>query len=103
MSKKNHIGQEHWSHRHDFPDSEIWVTYQVIANFIAPRLRAFKSYPLHGYPASMNSEKQWLTALQKMIDAFVILGRDTSPHDDEEAIIEEGLDLFRKYYRDLWD
>lgn len=32
-----------WSHKHDFPIEEIYVTYKTIAGLIVPRLRAFKS------------------------------------------------------------
>ena len=42
-------------------------------------------------------------AIQKMIDAFELLKRITSFSDEEEQTIEEGLDLFRKHFRNLWD
>jgi hypothetical protein len=51
----------------------------------------------------MNNERQWDSTIQKMIDAFEILSRPYTPTDEEDPIVEEGLDLFRKYYRNLWD
>lgn len=103
MGKKIRIEQEYWSHRHDFPIEEIWNTENVIAAFIAPRLRAFKDLKKHGYPSEMNSERQWNSAIQRMIDAFEILSRPYTPTDEEDPIVEEGLDLFRKHFRNLWD
>ena len=46
---------------------------------------------------------EWNKAIQKMIDAFELLKRITSFSDEEEQTIEEGLDLFRKHFRNLWD
>lgn len=103
MSKKNHTEKAYWSHSHDFPIEEIWNTETTIAAFAAPRLKAFKSLKKHGFPSEMNNERQWDSTIQKMIDAFEILSRPYTPSDEEDPIVEEGLDLFRKYYRNLWD
>ena len=46
---------------------------------------------------------EWNKAIQKMIDAFELLKQITSFSDEEEQTIEEGLDLFRKHFRNLWD
>ena len=103
MKHSNHTEKAYWSHSHDFPIEEIWNTEITIAAFIAPRLKAFKSLKKHGFPPEMGSERQWNSTIQKMIDAFEILGRPYTPSDEEDPIVEEGLDLFRKYYRNLWD
>ena len=103
MCKKIRIEQEYWSHRHDFPIEEIWNTENAIAAFIAPRLKAFKDLKKHGFPQEMNSKRQWNSSIQKMIDAFEILSRPYTPTDNEDPIVEEGLDLFRKYFRNLCD
>ena len=42
--KTNKKGQENWSHKNDFPIEEVWNTYQVLAELIAPRLRTFKAH-----------------------------------------------------------
>lgn len=99
MGKKIRIEQKYWSHRHDFPIEEIWNTENAIAAFIAPRLKAFKDLKKHGFPP----QRQWNSSIQKMIDAFEILSCPYTPTDDEDPIVEEGLDLFRKYFRNLWD
>lgn len=104
MKKSIKIPQENWSHKHDIPEEEIWGTYQFIAAEILPRLQAFKSYNKKGYPCfRINNMNEWNKAIQKMIDAFEILSRPFTPSDEEDPIVEEGLDLFRKYYRNLWD
>ena len=103
MGKKIRIEQEYWSHRHDFPIEEIWNTENAIAAFITPRLKAFKDLKKHGFPPEMNSKRQWNSSIQKMIDAFEILSRPYTPTDNEDPIVEEGLDLFRKYFRNLGD
>ena len=46
---------------------------------------------------------EWNKAIQKMIDAFELLKHITSFSDEEEQTIEEGLELFCKHYRNLWD
>ena len=103
MGKRIHIEQKYWSHSHDFPIEEIWNTENAIAAFIVPRIKAFKDLKKHGFPPEMNSERQWNSIIQKMADAFEILCRPYTPTDNEDPIVEEGLDLFRKYFRNLWD
>jgi hypothetical protein len=102
-SQYRSFNHSEWSHKHDFPIEEIWNTENTIAAFIAPRLRAFKSLEKHGFPSDLNSEGQWNSAIQKMTDAFEILSHPSTQSNEDDPIIEEGLDLFRKYYRDLWD
>ena len=46
---------------------------------------------------------EWNKAIQKMIDAFELLKHITSFSEEEEKIIEEGLELFCRHYRYLWD
>lgn len=103
MAKKILVESDSWSHKHDYPITEIWNTGATIAALIVPLLRAFKSLDKHCYPPSMSGIKEWNGAIQKMIDAFVLLGITRSYTEEEEAIISEGLDLFHQYYRDLWD
>ena len=38
-----------------------------------------------------------------MIDAFELLKHITTFSEEEEKTIEEGLELFCKHYRNLWD
>lgn len=86
-----------------YPISEVWGTYHYLAREIAPRLKAFKALDKHGYCPAFSGIETWNKAIQKMIDAFELLKRITSFSDEEEQTIEEGLDLFRKHFRNLWD
>ena len=102
--KKNRDSAENWSYKHDYPIDEVWVTYSTLAQLIVPRLQAFKALDKHGVPPDFSEMREWNNAIQKMIDAFELMkyvgGVDTK---EEERIVEEGLDLFRKYFRHLWD
>ena len=92
-----------WSHKHDFPIDEIWGTYHTLAHLIVPRLQAFKTLDKHGYAPDFNNMQEWNKAIQKRIDAFELMKYVHSLSDDEERIVSEGLSLFCKYFRNLWD
>jgi hypothetical protein len=83
--------------------SEVWGTYHYIAREIAPRLKAFKALDKHGWPEDFENQEDWNKAIQKMIDAFELLDHITTYTDEEKQAIEEGLDLFCKHFRNLWD
>ena len=86
-----------------YPISEVWGTYHYLAREIAPRLKAFKALKKHGWPDDFESQEDWNEAIQKMIDAFELLNHITTYTDEEEQTIEEGLELFCKHFRNLWD
>ena len=102
--KKNKDQEKNWSHKNDYLIEEVWNTDNTIAQLIVPRLQAFKALDKHGYCPDFKGMREWNNAIQKMIDAFELMkfvgGVDTK---EEERIVEEGLDLFRKYFRSLWD
>ena len=85
------------------PISEVWGTYHYLAREIAPRLKAFKALDKHGYCPAFSGIATWNKAIQKMIDAFELLDHITTYTDEEEQTIEEGLELFCKHFRNLWD
>jgi len=102
--KKNRDSEENWSHKNDYPIEEVWNTDNTIAQLIVPRLQAFKALDKHGGPPDFSEMREWNNAIQKMIDAFELMkyaGRVNTK--EEERTMEEGLDLFRKYFRHLWD
>ena len=103
VKRKNKDSTENWSHKHDYPIEEVWNTDNVLAQLIVPRLQAFKELDKHGCPQDFKDMREWNNAIQKMIDAFDLMKYVHTPNPDESKNIEQGLDLFCKYYRNLWD
>lgn len=77
----------------------------TIAEFIIPRLELFKKVT-DCQPNDLESMNEWYKILDKIIKAFSILSKkfDVNYNSDfmDNDAINEGLDLFRKYYRSLW-
>lgn len=103
--KKEHTDSaENWSYKHDYPIEEVWNTDHVIAQFIVPRLQAFKALDKHDYCPAFKDMREWDKAIQKIIDAFELMKYAGATHTaDEEKTITEGLELFCKHFRNLWD
>ena len=101
--KKNTSNSEHWSHKHDYPIEEVWNTNNTLARLIAPRLTTYKELDKHGCPPDVGDMTKWNHIIQKMIDAFELMKEVTCLSDKEEVIVSEGLEMFCKYYRYLWD
>ena len=99
----NPFNPDYFSYRNDYPIEEIWNTDNALAQLIVPRLQAFKALDKHGYPPGCMDMREWNNIIQKMIDAFELMKYVHTPNPDENKTIEQGLDLFRKYYRNLWD
>ena len=86
-----------------FDDSETWSLDGTISKFICPRLKAFleDTKRLSCHPASIDFD-EWISILEKMIKGFELLSLDEVKTNDEDVIIEEALDLFRKHFHSLW-
>lgn len=86
---------------------ETWSLDCTMSKYILPRLKAYKKHT-NGYPGSMASMDEWYAILDKMILAFTHISEerifevDFKSGDEIDKQIDEGLDLFRKYYFDLW-
>ena len=90
MKKRKPNNTENWSHKNDFPIEEVWNTDNTLSQLIVPRL--------------LDDMHKWNNTIQKMADAFELMKYAGATHTkEEERTIEQGLDLFRKYYRNLWD
>jgi len=88
-----------------FDDSETWSLRDTIANFILPRLKRFKKVQ-RAFPADITAE-EWDSIIDKMIISFEMVKRDKWDVDLSKAReqlkkIDEGLNLFAKWYLDLW-
>lgn len=81
-----------------FDDSELWSLDETIIAFTLPRLRAFRDYT-QSFPLddSVSSFEDWQKAIDKMIFAMENYG--TFIYQNE---VDEGIDLFLKYFKTLW-
>ena len=84
---------------------DTWNLDHTLALIILPALKQFLK-KLHGYPGDL-SEKQWDDVLNKMIWSFEAILMENEKDDiytiEGNNRIQEGLELFGKYYRSLWD
>ncbi len=109
MSKKKKTREytdpkEKWSYKHVYPIEEVWNTDNTIAQLIVPRLQAFKALDKHGHSTAFKDMREWDKTIQKMIDAFDLMKYAGVIHTtEEEKTIAEGLELFCKHFRSLWD
>ncbi len=72
--KKNTSNSEHWSHKHDY-----------------------------GHPDGFKDIREWNATIQKMIDAFELMKYTDCLSEEETKTFSEGITLFCKYFRNLWD
>lgn len=89
-----------------FPDKETWYLDYTIAKFTVPRLKRYKEI-CNGHPCHLTSE-EWHNILDKMIYSLEAVIDDKAgfayadnPTEYYEKI-QEGLELFGKYFNDLW-
>ena len=66
-------------------------------------LLAFKELDKHGYPPGFDDMREWNKTIQKMADAFELMKYVHTLSEDEGKTVTKGLDLFCKYFRNLWD
>lgn len=87
---------------HGYNYEDCWNLDWSMAKWLVPRLKHLRDNGA-GYPGSLIPE-EWEIILNKMIAAFeLIVEDDHFCEPEKEAIIDEGLDLFREYYQALWD
>lgn len=82
-----------------FKKRRAWNCYVHLAVHIVNELKAFKKYNVNSYPHGFNSIEEWHEVVDKMIYSFEQIEKDSS----DRVKIEEGLQLFAKYFEDLWD
>ena len=85
---------------------------KTIAKFLVPRLKQFRKNTV-AFPCNVDNLEGWLIILDKMIIAFeYIIHEDDwwkgtkipskADRDKRQEVIDEGLDLFAKYFQSLW-
>lgn len=87
-----------------FDDSELWSLDSTIAEFVYPRIKAFRAMPMMGYPSGLD-EKQWQYILLDIENAFAILANNdyVSRSGEDEKCVQRGMKLFVEYFEALWD
>jgi hypothetical protein len=105
MSKKKKLDSiESWSHKNDYPIEEVWNTENTLAQLIVPRLQAYKALDKHGCPPPFKDMREWNNTIQKMIDAFELMKYAHSIQSaEEQETVNHGIELFCKYFQNLWD
>ena len=96
--------------RYGFDERVVWDLEIELAKIILPRLVFFKNSDRKAHPIGI-SPKTWEKILDKMILAFELIlsefEEEKMPSKKEwlkrDKQIDEGLELFGKHFRDLWD
>ncbi len=94
-----------WSNKHFQAKYKVDIeeTYNLdisIVRFCLPRLKLFKATTMsRPYDAT---EEEWDTILQEIIDGLEMYENISFPTKEEQAKIDRGLDLLRKWFYDLW-
>lgn len=80
--------------------------FEPMTKDILKYLINFRKLKKHAYPGfdESNSLKEWNDVLDKMIYAFKAIDKDDVNYNYKNNLkINDGLNLFAKYFRDLWD
>lgn len=88
-------------YRQGFSDADLWSLNDHLAELIVPRLKRFKKIVL-SHPPDITYE-EWLEILDKMILAFTLVQENHMLSADKQLSVDEGLQLFAKYFQHLWD
>lgn len=119
MSRKNYYGHAFELSKDDerlekfkqqrkdwgFDDTETWNLNTTIIKFALPRLKRFKEITF-AYPAEFKDMEEWYKTLDKMINAFQVwLDDEYWFKENQDTLgkqVEEGFELFHKYFNALW-
>jgi len=89
-------------------DSDTWNLDGEIAKFTIVRLKRFKEVN-NGFPGHDTTKEGWDEIIDKMIFALDKISKwddkdngDSTWDKEDQEKINEGLELFGKYFRDLW-
>lgn len=77
-----------------------------ISEKLLPIMKKYKEVADEHYPCDLKAHKDWNKIIDKIILSFELIIKDDFVTGKEmikrEKEIQEGLDLFAKYFRDLW-
>ena len=109
--KRNRYREKKKAANRTYPPKEMWSLYKTISAYIAPRLDEFNTYYAPLFTPGNLVEKygmekgnlEWRRILRKMKYTFDQLSAPLPVFSTEEnKKIEEGLQLFTQYFRNLW-
>ena len=105
MKLKWYIKQKWQKLTRGYSDEELWNLDSTICKWLLPRLKTFKEKTI-GFPPTLNSPEEWGDILEKIILALELHVSDLPDSPEQVRIeckqIEEGLELFGKYFCNLW-
>ena len=107
---KRDKGWRKFKAKNGFCPTECWSLDYHIAKFVLPRLKHFRDNP-NGCPSNLCSEKEdtkkgvkrWVAILDKMIYSFEYAVQQFDEKKYDMKKVNEGIQLFAKYFFDLWD
>ena len=86
----------------EFIGEDFYSLYYTLGLVILPALKEFKA-KTPGYPGSLSSPEEWDEILDKMIYAFEhIINDSVDTTKTEYKKVQQGLNLFGKWYQALW-
>lgn len=106
---ENPCSFKQFEQKYGFNPAEAWNLDETISRFILPRLTYYKD--IHtGYPQDCSYE-QFEEYLDKMIYSFLYIAQgkhydlslDINERKQQLQKVQEGLNLFSKYFMSLWD
>jgi len=89
-------------------DQDTWSLDYTIAKFSLPRIKRLKEIQ-NGFPSGLTEEK-WDEILDKIIRSFQFVVNEFEGNEDysletikhREKCMQDGCELFGKYFRNLW-
>lgn len=118
--KENAQNARKFAKKWGFRYEQTWELDAEIAKFVLPRLAYLRDNHC-GYPADLvphdelgnrlnsedNGDEKWTNILNDMCVAFELIikdeYKDMAEYEEQQKIIEKGINLFAKFYRNLWD
>ena len=90
--------------KYGFCESDLWDLDHTFAKYMLPRLKMFRLDLDH---CPIEDFEQWCAMVDKMVYAMEMIVSEVSwcgqgDYEEIEARVQEGLELFGKYFRGLW-
>lgn len=103
MNKRSRIKNK-LIRKEPYSKQECWDLYVFMAKDITMALKSFKKCNVNSYPGNLSGTEEWHGIIDKMIYSFEIIANDDIVAQiNQKEEIQKGLDLFAKYFMDLWD